>query len=280
DSANKGEYTASFTPADAKAYTLGVAGLTGFTKTVDATTAAAVGIILVKPGNVTVSRGASPEPIKVTGGNSPLTYVTSDPGVVTVSADGVLNFIAAGVAKITIIDSKDPSYKIQSVDFYVTVNPKIGQTLQIVDDVPQAVQGANYQLNITGGNGGPLQYRSSDASVVSVSVSGLMTYNSVGDATIFVTEPAHDGFDEVSVSFAVHVWKPLDGWHCSAHDGRYALCQGPAQPFDASVVISRDGSVWYKDVIRAGRTSVDIGPWAWTTYPLSLSVNGVIFLRF
>ncbi|MDZ5641863.1 hypothetical protein, partial [Enterobacter sp. A103] len=41
DSANKGEYTASFTPADAKAYTLGVAGLTGFTKTVDATTAAA-----------------------------------------------------------------------------------------------------------------------------------------------------------------------------------------------------------------------------------------------
>ncbi|MCX8986012.1 hypothetical protein [Citrobacter portucalensis] len=229
DAANKGEYTASSTPSDAKTYMLGVGGLENFTKTVIITTAKAVGQPLVTPDDLSVTLGANSLSIGGKGGNGPLTYKSSVPEVVDVSADGTMTFKDAGIAKITITDDSDPSYIAQSVDFSVEVTPLHGVNLERMTDISNAVLEGTQQLNIRGGNAGPLTYRSSSDSVVSISASGLMTFVSSGDARIIVTEPAHDGFETTTLSFSVHVFMPLEGWWCTPDSTEYsrsAFCTG------------------------------------------------------
>ncbi|MGR1225516.1 Ig-like domain-containing protein, partial [Aeromonas veronii] len=87
-------------------------------KTFKVTVIPSVGTALVPPGDVTATFGDAPVTAEATGGNGgALSYSSSDPSVVTVDNNGLLTFINAGSAYITVIERNSNSQLDQQVSY-------------------------------------------------------------------------------------------------------------------------------------------------------------------
>ncbi|MGR1225496.1 inverse autotransporter beta domain-containing protein, partial [Aeromonas veronii] len=162
---------------------------------------------LVKPANISVQYGSPTQQLTIGGGNGGvLSYASTDDAVVSVDSSGLMTFNAVGTATITVSESASGHYPAQIISFDVTVMPGTGTALA-VSDVTAIFGDAAMMAAATGGNGGPLTYSSSAASVVTVDNSGLLTFTGVGTATVTVTEAASGNYVSQRATFTVTVTK-------------------------------------------------------------------------
>ena len=166
-----------------------------------------VASVTVTPGSATVAVGATQQltatPLDANGNpltGRPVTWVSGNAAVATVSGSGLVTAVAAGSVTITATSEGKGGSSTITVPVpvaSVTVNP-----------APASVQlGATVQLTATplDANGNPLSGRAitwttSTAGVASVSTSGLVTGVSVGSATITATSEGKSGSSAVTVN--------------------------------------------------------------------------------
>jgi hypothetical protein len=157
----KGIYTTTFTPEDVTQLTLGMAGLNGFTKTLEITPAAAPpedAHQMKKPdgADLTIALGdaSGPQPKQFTAVNGGrLSYRSSNPSVVDVDANGgMLTLKRTGTAIITVTEAVANGYASSSVSYTVMVNPalvsEVDSTLSVSPATPMAHSPVTVTLNL------------------------------------------------------------------------------------------------------------------------------------
>lgn len=207
----------------------------------------------------------------------PVSYTSSNPGVATISADGVIHITGAGSTVITISQNTTQQY-------YVSAQPK-SQTLTVVLPVVPVVSiAANYASNCsgalvtftaTGHNAGinPIyQWRVNNATITNNNTNIFKTtsLNDSDNVTCTLTNndsPCLSGFPAASNNITVSLTAPVKPVVSIAASANYVF-PGTAITFTADV---KNGSAfpdyqWYVNGIAAGNN----GP----TFESSEFVNG------
>ena len=143
-----------------------------------------------------------------------LTYVTGDPGVVTVGSDGTITIVSAGTATITIRAAETPNYKAAEGSFTVTVGPKaMTFAVEAIDDQTYTGSAIKPQVVVKDGDkvltenvDYTLTYSDNTAvGTAKVTVTGMGSYDgSAGSQTFKIVANSND-FD-VTLSEEVHIY--------------------------------------------------------------------------
>ncbi|EIC85363.1 hypothetical protein, partial [Serratia sp. M24T3] len=128
----------------------------------------------------------------------------------SVDKEGLVTAHGKGSTTLTVIEAESANYWGQQAEASVTVDVKDAMPLKAT---PVAVEfgAAKQQLNITGGNGGELSYRSLDEKVVSISAKGEMTFVGVGNTNIAVSQAATAKIaapESITVSITIAAGRP------------------------------------------------------------------------
>lgn len=117
-------------------------------------------------------------------GDGVLTYESSDKAVVTVSADGVVEPVSVGMAKIIITASSTNTYRKTVKKVNVTVS-KGKQTVTATDK--KVLVNKTVKLNAKTSADGKLTYKSSNKAIATVNSKGVVTGKKAGNVIITIT---------------------------------------------------------------------------------------------
>ncbi len=135
----------------------------------------------------------------------PITYVSSNPSVASVSSSGTVSIVGAGTATITATQSACGNYTSGTTSAPITVNPATPSIGTMT--VPTSTYGGG-SFNITPPSSNspcPITYSSSNPSVASVSSGGTVTIIGAGSATITATQSACGNYTSGTTSAPVTV---------------------------------------------------------------------------
>ena len=139
---------------------------------------------------------------------NPITYLSSDLGVVRVLSDGTTEIRSAGTATITMTQGASELYGPGEKDVTITVS-KVAPLLSNFSDINKVFGEPSFQIPAptTTGNG-DFSYASSDTTVATIdSSSGFITILKAGTTTITANQGATDDFNSASISAILTVAK-------------------------------------------------------------------------
>ncbi|PZR11379.1 MAG: hypothetical protein DI539_20685, partial [Flavobacterium psychrophilum] len=158
--------------------------------------------------NITKTYGDADFTLSATGGASgePITYVSSDNNVATISGNTV-TIIGAGNATITASQAGNANYNAASdVVRTLTVN-LANQTISNFTNITKVVGDADFTLSATGGaSGQPITYTSSDNNIATIS-GNTVTVVGAGTATITASQAGNANYNAASLGVTLTVNK-------------------------------------------------------------------------
>ena len=137
--------------------------------------------------NVTLDVGDSLQLEADVEGVDDIVWSSSDPGVVTVNATGLIEAKKTGVADITVKSASNPA--VQAVS-RVTVSPVIMTVDPSVLPAFRPGDSLSLKTTITGAKDTSVRYSSTNASVLSIDANGKLTAANTGDAVISIISNA------------------------------------------------------------------------------------------
>uniref|UniRef100_UPI00404A5C55 Ig-like domain-containing protein n=1 Tax=Flavobacterium sp. TaxID=239 RepID=UPI00404A5C55 len=142
--------------------------------------------------------------------SNPITYSSSNEGVVKVDGNGLVEIISVGTATITLNQLASETYGPGTKDVVVTVS-KVTPTLTAFLAINKTYGDPNFQLTAPNSTGdGTFSYTSSNTSVATVNSStGEITIVGVGSATITATQAATSNYNAQSIQATLTV-SPAD----------------------------------------------------------------------
>lgn len=140
-------------------------------------------------------------------GNGAFTFSSDNPGVASVSDDGMLTVGNAGQAVITVTAEETANYKLTTRDVNIIVQ-KAEQEIQAASSVTKVYGDEAFELGarLTKGDG-TFTYSSNDDNVVTVNTSGKVTVRNAGRAIITVTARETANYKSASRSIEIVVEK-------------------------------------------------------------------------
>lgn len=138
-----------------------------------------------------------------------LTYSSSAPSVISVSASGVLSYKKVGTAKITIKQAGSRNYKAASKTVTATCTKTSAQTkksqkITSIDAYSFSDAGKTLDLNAKA-SGGKVTYSSSNKAVATVTAAGKVTAKKSGSATITIKQAGNKTYKAASKSVKISV---------------------------------------------------------------------------
>lgn len=138
-----------------------------------------------------------------------ITYTTSDASVATVTSDGTVTCVGAGVATITVHLAPTSTYASATRTIQVVVrqdwNTKVTPTLTLAIAQNQMYVGDKLATTASYNGDGALTYTSSNTGVATVSADGVVSAVGAGTATITVRAAATDVFNAATASVQMTV---------------------------------------------------------------------------
>ena len=142
--------------------------------------------------------------------SNPITYSSSNEGVVKVDANDQVEIISVGTATITLNQLASETYGPGTKDVVVTVS-KVSPTLTAFSAINKTYGDPNFQITAPNSTGdGTFSYTSSNTSVATVNSStGEITIAGAGSATITATQAATSNYNTQSIQATLTV-SPAD----------------------------------------------------------------------
>ncbi len=142
--------------------------------------------------------------------SNPITYSSSNEGVVKVDGNGLVEIISVGTTTITLNQLASETYGPGTKDVVVTVS-KVTPTLTAFSAINKTYGDPNFQLTAPNSTGdGTFSYTSSNTSVATVNSStGEITIVGAGTATITATQAATSNYNAQSIQATLTV-SPAD----------------------------------------------------------------------
>lgn len=167
-----------------------------------------IGVTANTAPTITITGGASDEPVNVTytlsestlqvgstakitasaGYTGTMTFTSNKTSVATVNASGVITAVAPGTATIHVDGTATDLFKATSQDFIVTVVEKVYLSPTLVIDKTNLGVGETAQISHASGYTGTITYQSSNPAVATVSSAGVVT--AIGEGTVQITANA------------------------------------------------------------------------------------------
>ena len=161
-------------------------------------------LVIASISNLEIDETAN---LNVSGDMTTLTYTSSNENVATVSTSGVITAIAEGTTIITVNAEATADYNAASSNISVTVNPAVvdpeDQTL-VITSVPNLEIDETANLDVSG-DMTSLAYASSDESVATVDLNGVVTAVAEGEVTITVTAERTEKYNEATEAVTINV---------------------------------------------------------------------------
>lgn len=142
---------------------------------------------------------------KLTEGDGEISYSSSDPKIVEVSASGHVTICKAGTAKITISAAETDNY--QKCEYHVTVNiAKAKQRIQGTGSYQKKTSDKVFRLDAELAAGdGRLNYTSNNPGVAVVSADGTVTIKSAGNTVIKILAAETDNYQPSEFSVTIQI---------------------------------------------------------------------------
>lgn len=191
---------------NAGTYTITVTGKGDYrgTRTAQYTIARAAQSLSLKAAASSVVYGGQIT-LTVSGAQGAVSYKSSNTGVATVDANGIVKAVGAGRATITATAASTANYKAGSATVTITVT-KAAQPITAKAAKTTLVYGTTTQLTVSGAKG-TVSYTSSDSTVAAVSSAGVITAKKPGKATITVKAAATSAYNAGSTTVTITVTK-------------------------------------------------------------------------
>ena len=146
--------------------------------------------------------------LQVEGAKTALTYASSDDKIATVDASGIVTGISEGEVTITVTAEESDKYNVASEVVTVRVIEPIvvipeDQTL-VITSVPSLEIDETANLDVSG-DMTSLTYASSDESVATVDLNGVVTAVAEGEVTITVTAERTEKYNEATEAVTINV---------------------------------------------------------------------------
>ena len=154
------------------------------------------------PRTVTLRPGDKASAAAGVSTGSALSYVSSDPKVAIVGADGTVTAVGYGTCTITVSAAETPKYKAAEKKITVTVEKK-AQQLTGTAAYNCKTGDAAFRLDVTALDGAALRYVSDNPAVCTVDAAGNVTV--VGEGTCTITVTAAETADYQKGTFTVTV---------------------------------------------------------------------------
>ncbi|WP_300980461.1 Ig-like domain-containing protein, partial [Nonlabens sp.] len=137
---------------------------------------------------------------------NPISYTSSNEGIVRVASDGTVSIVSEGTAVITLSQLASSSYGPGTNTVTITVS-KVTPTLSGFPDITKTFGDPNFQLTAPTSTGdGTFSYTSSDTSVATVNSStGEITIKAAGSSTITATQAATSNYNPQSIQAVLTV---------------------------------------------------------------------------
>lgn len=158
--------------------------------------------VITAPASITKKMNDAPFAIGAKAyGNTPMTYVSSNPAVATIDAKGMVTIKSAGTTTITISAAQTKSFTAATKKVTLTVN-KIPVTINAADTITKAKGAKKFLLNAS--SAGKMTYASSNTKVATVDANGKVTVKNCGKAVITIKATA-DGYLDAEKQVVIKV---------------------------------------------------------------------------
>ncbi len=172
-----------------------------------------------------------------------ISYSSSNTGVATVNASGLVTIISAGVATITANQVANGNYSATSANYSVNVST-IAPTVSFGSTVTGHVGDAAFTRTLTTNSAGMVTYTSSNTSVATVSLTtGQVTILGAGSAVITASQVANGNYSATSANYTVNASVAIIAPTVSFGSGVSATV-GDA-PFTQTLTTNSSGAITY-----------------------------------
>jgi hypothetical protein len=144
-------------------------------------------------------------------GTGAITYQSSNTGAATVSANGVVTFVAAGSTTITANKAADANYLAATASYSLTITaPVVAQPQTIAfaaaGVVTRSLIDGSFTSAAAGGAGtGAISYQSSNSAVATVSGAGVVIFVTAGTVTITANKAADANYLAATASYTLTI---------------------------------------------------------------------------
>lgn len=180
-----------------------------------------------------------------TNSDSPMTFRTTDESVIQVDDTCKVSFVGIGTADLIIKTRKTANFHAFEMRVKFTVQSEYlnAAILTSQDNYPVMLGDKSFNLNAWTTGSEPIYYRSEQPHIASVDNEGNITINSVGVATIVLSSPKTDYFDELETRVTITVSGPPQEAVLNVND-RFSATYGD-KSFNLGAS-SNDGKISYR----------------------------------
>ena len=185
--------------------------------------------------------------------DTPLTYHSDSPSVVTVSNTGLVTIKGVGTAKITINSSKAGV----SETVTITVSKGTQKFTGVKSSYTKELGSKAFSLNAKAP--GTITYKSSNSSVVSVSKTGKITIKKAGTAKITLTAAATSKYNKATKTITIKVTKKVPSIKVKTTSKaiKKTDVNKKAQSFSLNASVNSNGKISYEKVSGSKQLSIN-----------------------
>ncbi|HFK7189048.1 Ig domain-containing protein [Serratia odorifera] len=162
--------------------------------------------LILEPSTIQVTLGDLPQNLSVTGGNrAPLSFVSANDRVVTVSDNGLLTFTGVGSTSVMVRQEETDSYFAPQPNFTrIEVRKALPELKVSIKESMHA--GESQWIEVTSSSDGEIIYHT-DSDLFSITQQGKLTAKSAGSGMVTISLLESAGFSAQSASYPVTVQK-------------------------------------------------------------------------